>query len=82
MTPHTRHAGAQAVLGTDPQLTAAQWAVIIELIYREQQNVRQLQIDKADVIARATHMGTYLERYLGELADLREEIQRRTGLTP
>ncbi len=77
----TAHAGARAVLGTVPTLTADQWAIVVELLVREQQNVLQIQADKVEVLARSTNARPALERYLSEVADLRECIERHTGVT-
>lgn len=73
--------GARTVLGTVPTLTADQWRIVIELLYREQQNVQTIQQDKADTIGRSVNMGNYLEAYLSDVASLREDIQRHTGIT-
>lgn len=75
------HGGARTVLGTPPDLTPGQWALVVELLYREQQNLLQLQRDKADVLKRSVNARPALERYLSEVGDLREHIQRCTGVT-
>ncbi len=77
----TAHAGARAVLGTVPALTADQWTILVELLVREQRNVLQIQTDKADVLKASLNARPALERYLSEVADLRECIERHTGVT-
>ncbi len=77
----TAHAGARTVLGTAPALTADQWTILVELLLREQQNVLMIQTDRADVLARSTNARPAIERYLSEVADLREQIERHTGVT-
>ena len=63
------------------QVVESQWRLIVALLYREQQSILDLQEEKRDVLARSTNAGPRLEAYLAELADLREGIQRKTGIT-
>ena len=67
-------------LGTVPALTADQWTILVELLLREQQNVLTIQTDKADVLRVSTNARPALERYLSQVADLRECIERHTGI--
>ena len=73
--------GARAVLGTAPELTTDQWRIVVELLLREQQNVLEIQRDKADVLKRAVNAGPALIAHLSAVADLREHIERHTGVT-
>lgn len=75
------HTGARTVLGTVPQLTPLQWLLVQELLVKEQQRVLATQRDKAEEIQQAINMGPLLDRYLSNLADLRELITLHTGIT-
>lgn len=77
---HPRHAyGARTVLGTPPELTTDQWALVVELLYQEQHKVREIQHDKADVLKRSVNAGPALVQYAAQVKALREQIQRHVG---
>lgn len=72
--------GARALLH-GPELTAAQWRILIDLLYREQRIIQAVQADKAGTLKASVNAEGVIEGYLSVVAELREDIQRHTGLT-
>ncbi len=74
------HGGARAVLGSVPALTAYQWSVILTALQTRQETVYAITQDTARMAQTGDRLRELVELHLTELADLRECIERHTGV--